>query len=374
VAAVALRQGRELARHASQTLISDSRPDHVQWAELSLLSLPDLTFLRRFRHVPDEYLFVRAARRALWAAHARRPIDFVICHSHAVAALTAAPFRGRTGVRFGLVVHGDIFDRPRGTYDARQTAFYRHVTPRAYRSADVIFALSPHMGWLAVRGGAPPAAVVVVPNGIDPADIGLQDAVARRRRADGLRLLYVGRLAVEKGVDVLIAACGLLPASLPFELDIVGTGPCEESLRRSIQGLGLGGRVHMLGARPRHELGPVYAAHDIACVPSLSEPLGGVVLEALASGIPVIATNVGGNPFMVRDSVNGLLVAPADPRALADAIALLARNERLWEALAEQAAPSVRTRFSWPAIGDQIVGVIRGCLAADQAARARAPR
>src|SRR5262249_39088431 len=151
------------------------------------------------------------------------------CHSHAVAALTAAPFRARTGVRFGLVVHGDIFDRPQGTYDARQTAFYRHVTPRAYRSADVIFALSPHMAGLAVRAGASRGAVVVVPNGVDPADIGLQDIVARRRRGDGLRLLYVGRLAVEKGVDVLVAACGLLPASLSVELDIVGTGPCEES-------------------------------------------------------------------------------------------------------------------------------------------------
>jgi len=345
VAAVALRQSRELARHGEVTLISDSLPAGTRGV---LAPVRDLHFLRRFRHVPDEFLFTRAARRALTALHRAHPIDFVLCHSHAVAYLSARSFK------HGFFVHGDISDRPRGTYDARLTAFYRWVTPRAYRSADVVFVLSRPFVEIAQRAGA--KHVELIPNGIDPEDIGAPasapaDAGASRApaRVAALRVLYVGRLAVEKGLTYLLEA--MTGVEKNVTLDIVGSGPLANEIRES-------DRIRMLGVFPRQQLGEIYRAHDVFCTPALSEPFASVITEALVSGLPVIGTTVGGIPDVVKHGKNGLLVPPADPDALADAITTLARDESLRRTLAANARASVLPRLSWESIGDRIAAVI----------------
>ncbi|HEU4886471.1 MAG TPA: glycosyltransferase family 4 protein, partial [Thermoanaerobaculia bacterium] len=138
VASVALRQARELTRHARITLVSDSFPDGIDWAEKARVPMPNLHALRRFRHVPDEVLFGRGANRAL---RSLQDVDFILAHAHSAAHIGA---RG-LGIPFGFFVHGDIFDRPKGTYDSRLTAFYEWIAPRAYRSADVVFALAPYL-------------------------------------------------------------------------------------------------------------------------------------------------------------------------------------------------------------------------------------
>lgn len=351
VATVALRQARELMRHGEVTLVSDSLPEATEGA---LAPIRDLHVLRRFRHVPDELLFARAARRALVALHRAHPIDFVLCHSHAVAYLAARPFAAKSGVRHGFFVHGDISDRPKGTYDARLTAFYRWVTPRAYRSADVVFALAEPFAEIARRAGA--RRVEVVPNGVDPEDIGLppsETATLHQCRGEGepLRVLYVGRLAIEKGLEYLLDAVQRVKN---VTLDIVGSGPLENDIRAAAIH-----RVRLLGTRPRRELGAIYRDHHVFCTPALSEPFASVITEALVSGIPVIGTKVGGIPEVVDDGVNGLLVPPADAEALVNAISMLARDEGLRLRLAANARASVLPRLAWPEIGDRIAAVIR---------------
>lgn len=347
VSAVALRQARELARHARVTLISDTLPADTPFAARVLAPVPDLDVLRRFRHVVDEVTFTRAARRALFTLG---DVDFVLCHGHAAAALVAKPFRAKRNVPFAMVVHGDISDRPKGTYDARLTAFYRWVTPRAYASADLVIVLTPYFIDIARRGGA--ERIEVVPNGVDPDDIG--GAGEHRPREGALRLLFVGRLAIEKGIDVLLEACAKLDTdyTLDYTLDIVGKGPLESHVPQT-------DRIHLLGTRPRHELGAIYAAHDVFCMPSLSEPFALVILEALACGTPVIGTRVGGIPDVVVDGVNGLLVPPKDADAFASAITKLANDEPLRAQLAARAKESVLPRLSWTNIGDRLVQVIR---------------
>ncbi len=357
VAAVALRQGRELSRHGSVTLISDSLPE-APWATRWLAPVRDLDILRRFRHVPDEILFVRAVRRALLAVHARQPIDFVLGHSHAVAHLAARRFRETEKVPFGFFIHGDINDRPEGTYDSRLTAFYQWVTPRAYRSADVVFALSNPFAETARRAGA--RDVETIPNGIDPQDIGLDDPIspsAIREEGEALRLLYVGRLSVEKGLTHLLDACSLVDEN--YVLDIVGGGPLEAPLQAAIDARKLGSRVRLIGTVPRLELGSLYRRSHVFCTPTLSEPFASVITEALVSGLPVIGTTVGGIPEVVEHESNGLLVPPADPLALAAAITRLSRDEPLRRSLAANARSSVLPRLSWEGIGDRIAGVIR---------------
>jgi glycosyltransferase involved in cell wall biosynthesis len=343
VASVALRQARELIRHARVTLVSDSFPAHAIEAEHCRVAMPDLQALRRFRHVPDEILFARGVNRVL---RDLQP-DVILAHSHSAAHIGA---RG-LGIPFGFFVHGDIFERPKGTYDTRLTAFYRWITPRAYRSANVVFVLAPYLADVVMQNGG--RNVEVVPNGVDLSDLGEMEA-GGRPRSGPLRMLSVGRLAVEKAPEVLIAACRLL--EIDYELTVVGTGPLESQLREAAADLP---NVHFLGAVPRRELGAMYRRHDVFVTATLNEAFALVVLEALACGTPVIGTDIGALRATVRDGENGLLVPISDPRALAQAIHRIARDESLRARLAANAHDSVLPKYGWPAIGDRIAEILR---------------
>jgi glycosyltransferase involved in cell wall biosynthesis len=341
-----LRQARELTRHARITLVSDSIPDGITWAKQELVRMPDLHLLRRLRHVPDEVAFARGARSVL---RSLPTVDFILAHAHS-AAYTGA--RG-LGIPFGFFVHGDIFARPKGTYDARLTAFYRWVAPRAYASADVVFALAPYLAEMAREHGA--RKVEVVPNGIDLHDLGLEAPPAPRPRSGPLRMLTVSRLSVEKGIEHLLAACRLLAPDLDYELTIAGTGPLDAELRNAAADLP---RVHFAGAVPRALLGELYRDHDLFVTATLNEAFALVVLEALACGLPVVGTSIEALRAVVTEGETGLLVAPADPHALAGAIERIACDEPLRLSLAARAHASVLPRYGWAAIGDEIAGII----------------
>ncbi len=354
VASIALRQARELTRHARITLISDSFGEDTPWAERRLVRMPDLHLLRRLRHVPDEIAFARGARSVLRSLPS---VDFILAHAHS-AAYTGAR---RLGIPFGFFVHGDIFARPKGTYDARLTAFYRWIAPRAYAAADVVFVLAPYLAGMACTHGA--RNVVVVPNGIDPHDLGVDGPPPQPGPRSGpLRMLTVGRLSVEKGLDHLLAACRLLDPGIDYELTIAGTGPLEADLRAAASDLP---RVRFAGAVPRASLGALYRHHHLFVTATLNEAFALVALEALACGLPILGTDIEALRAVVSEGRNGVLVAPADARALADGIERIARDEPLRLALAANARGSVLPRYGWAAIGDEIANVIRGLQSVD---------
>jgi glycosyltransferase involved in cell wall biosynthesis len=350
VASIALRQARELTRHARITLVSDSFPDSIPWAEQRLVRTPNLHLLRRLRHVPDEVAFARDARRVLRSLES---VDFILAHAHSAAYLGA---RG-LGIPFGFFVHGDIFARPKGTYDARLTAFYRWIAPRAYAAADVVFVLAPYLAGMARTHGA--RNVGVVPNGIDLHDLGLDAPPETRPRSGPLRMLTVGRLSVEKGIEHLLAACRILAPDVDYELTIAGTGPLDAELRTAAADLP---RVRFVGAVPRASLGELYRDHDLFVTATLNEAFALVVLEALACGLPVVGTSIEALRAVVTGKENGLLVPPSEPPALAEAIGRLARDETLRLSLAANAHGSVLPRYGWAAIGDGIAGAIRSAI------------
>ena len=134
-----------------------------------------------------------------------------------------------------------------------------------------------------------------------------------------VRLVAAGRLSVEKGFDVLLEAVRLaVRDGLDVELDLVGSGP--EHARLSGLAGALDGRVRLVPAQPRDDLWARMDAAQVLVVPSRREGLGLVALEAIARGRPVIASRAGGLPEVVCDGVDGVLVPPDDPRALADAL------------------------------------------------------
>jgi glycosyltransferase involved in cell wall biosynthesis len=153
----------------------------------------------------------------------------------------------------------------------------------------------------------------------------LRQAYARRETCV---FLHVGRLAAEKGVDVILAAYARARAQLPagaVHLIVAGAGPRTDALRA----LGTEG-VTFLGNLDRQEVLPrLYASADAFVFSSLTETLGLVILEAMASGLPVIATPAGGVADHLRDGHNGLAFPPGDVDAMARAMVTMALDRRL---------------------------------------------
>jgi glycosyltransferase involved in cell wall biosynthesis len=146
-----------------------------------------------------------------------------------------------------------------------------------------------------------------------------------------LRLLFVGRLSREKGVSHLLKAIAqLVLTNEAVRLRVVGSGPLEDHLRRQANELKISDRVDFKGyVAEREALLKLYREADIFISPSLEDQQPKVLLEAMSQSLPLIATQVGGIPTIIKDSENGLLVAPADPEAIVEAIMKLKSDPRL---------------------------------------------
>jgi glycosyltransferase involved in cell wall biosynthesis/predicted metal-dependent phosphoesterase TrpH len=161
-------------------------------------------------------------------------------------------------------------------------------------------------------------------------------------------VLYVGRLSQEKGIDLLAESFLIARDHDPrLHLVLAGRGPEEESLRRR-----LGSAATFLGWVGGDRLAQVYASADLFMFASTTDTFGQVILEAQASGLPVLAVNAGGPAELVEDGRSGCLVAP-DPESLANALRGLARREAIRERLATGGLLAVGER-SWPRSLDQL--------------------
>lgn len=192
----------------------------------------------------------------------------------------------------------------------------------------------------------PDTPVRYIPNGVALA--------APQLRRPGGPVLCVARLVPKKGIDTLIRAIGLLnqtregPAP---ELELVGGGPLLDELRDLVAQLGLEGRVHLLGPQPSQAVQDAYhrcSMVALACRVAEDGDRDGmptVLLEAMARGLPVISTNVAGIPELVQHDRTGLLVAPDDPQALAEAIDRMWRSRQLADRLGRDARRLVGEEF-----------------------------
>jgi glycosyltransferase involved in cell wall biosynthesis len=171
--------------------------------------------------------------------------------------------------------------------------------------------------------------------------------------AGAKRVLFVGSLVPVKNVPVLVGAFDRLRRQMsePVELAIVGGGFLASSVRRELDRRGLGGTVRMVGPRAPAEVAAWLGASDVLCLPSRSEGVPNVVLEALACGRPVVASAVGGIPEVHPGAEAGDLVRPGDEEALAQA---------LRSALSREWQPAELSRlvkdFTWEANARRVVG------------------
>ncbi len=381
VANVAVNHADQLAKRGwPVVLISDSFPDALPaGVNREQLRPPRFTALRRFAHLPATLAFSFSALAVLLVLRRQAKLQAVIFHSHPDAALAGGWLHWTAQVPSVMVAHGVIFDRPPGTYDPLLSWLYRLTTAPAFRQAALVVALSPPMAELACRYGAHRKALQLIPNGVDPREIGLPQHHATATTAhpdlhESIRLLYVGTLSPVKGVDVLLEACARLrQQGLSFELSLLGSGPAPlvERLRRKVEDLGLNTQVRFLGAQPRYSLAPFLQSAHMLVVPSRSDPLPTVVLEAMLAGVPVIGSAVGGIPFLLDEGSCGVLVPPEAPRVLAQAITDLARSPARCAALAAAGHSRASTRFTWERCGADLDAALRGLPGIDSPAPLR---
>jgi glycosyltransferase involved in cell wall biosynthesis len=165
---------------------------------------------------------------------------------------------------------------------------------------------------------------------------------------------FVGRLHPQKSVDVAVRALALLPGDA--HLVIAGEGPDRAALERLVDSLGLRQRVTFLGLVPHDDVPAVLRACDVSVLPSRYEELGTALVEAMACGVPVVASRTGGIPDVVRDGHNGLLAAPGDAAATAAALGRLLDDPDLRRRTGECGRATARGH-RWDALAGRVLDV-----------------
>ena len=158
-------------------------------------------------------------------------------------------------------------------------------------------------------------------------------------------LIHTGRLSKKNAVDDLIRSLLILPSS--FKVLLVGNGEDEDALKKLAEQLGVSGRVQFAGPRPHIELPPYLQASDIFVRASLSEGLGNSFLEAMACGLPVIGTPVGGIPDFLEDGITGMMCHPRDPKSIAEAVLRLTGDRDLRDRITQNGSRLVQEKYDW---------------------------
>ncbi len=253
----------------------------------------------------------------------------------------------------------------------RPTRLNRWFAKRVVRSADALLTVSEDMRRAMIRDfGADAGKVHAVVNGINAAVFHPRDRAACRARL-GLPsasriILYVGRFVRAKGLCELVDAFGALAASDPtLRLALVGDGVMRDELRSMLQSKGLLEKCLLPGGLEPDEVAEWMGAADLLCLPSWSEGYPNVVVEAVASGLPVVATDVGGTSEIINTN-NGELVAPQDIQSLTKGLReTLARK---WDATS--VARSVKR--SWDEVARETLAVCEACSSDRLAIESRA--
>ena len=192
--------------------------------------------------------------------------------------------------------------------------------------------------------------ICVIPFGVDTE--AFKPSLSKRQR-DELEMLYSGSLYPLKGVDYLIRAIAkVVKTGLKARLTIVGDGQQKEELIMLARKLGISRNVVFEGFVLHSTMPQYYKRCDVFCFPTLGEPFGKAIIEAMACGKPVIATNVGGSTEIIRNGVDGILVPPASPKAIASAIQQM-KNEDERRKMGQEARAVAVKNFSWDTVSSK---------------------
>ncbi len=331
-----------IAKHASHLKFSEKFPAVLRTDDY------DVYFPRVYRYLPglNKYL---ADHLAVWATLytiRRHGIRFDIVHGHFAhpAGFVAAEVSRLFRRPYVLTVHGsDVFEAFVEPETVRRRRRHRDF---GLRRAHRVIGVSNSLRDGVVRLGVPSSRTMVIPNGLDTAKF----SPAPEGSTDNC-VLYVGNLIERKGIDLLIEAFKRVAPKHPgFRLRLLGDGPAREHLREQTLRFGVADRVEFLPQRPNSEIPGAMAKARLFCLPSREEGFGVVLIEALASGVPVIGARTGGITDIVTSEKFGLLFEPGDAADLATKLDY-ALNKG-WDMAAIREAG---LKYSWDRVAERIV-------------------
>jgi len=280
-------------------------------------------------------------------------IDLIDAHYVYPDGVAAAMLARHFGLPFTITARGsDVTQLP-------DFALPRRMIQWAIGQADALISVSAALGQRLIELGADPARVNVLRNGIDTKLFRPVERDSARREIglpDGAKLLIsVGHLVERKRCHLTIDALTLLPE---IHLALVGDGPERAGLQAQAERLGVAERVHFLGAKPHDALPAYYAAADAMVLASSREGWANVLLEAMACGTPVIASDIPGNPEVVQSREAGLIVRENTPAGIAEAARDLFANPP-----DRAATRAYAERFGWEETTQGQLRVFRDVLA-----------
>ncbi len=253
------------------------------------------------------------------------------------------------GIPYIITLHGGGIP---GFFTSRKMALWYKLllpfTKPIWREASAVVAVSQGLKELAARS-YPEADISVIPNGIDCERFHPRgyDAAGKEK----VVLIFVGRVAEQKGLKYLLKSLTHVMelTERPFELRIVGDGPLQDEMKALARSLGIREKVRFIGWVSQDEVVRQLREGDIFVLPSLIEGLSIAMLQAMACGLPVVATDTQGNNELVRPGENGLLVPVGDTQALARALFALIDDEALREAMGRRSR-AIAARYDWDTI------------------------
>jgi colanic acid/amylovoran biosynthesis glycosyltransferase len=300
---------------------------------LGILGANIAVFFRQpFRYVGAMFYALRLAgwniRAAFFTlaylAEAAVVVDWMrrqnLVHLHMHFTSTVGLLAGRLApLRLSATIHGPAeFDDPAGFYLAEKIRAFQLLCTISEYGRSQLMKFSEPAEWTKFH---------VARLGVDPA---LYAPRPFRENPSPIEILFVGRLAPVKGPQVLIAAMDrLIQQGHHVRLRFVGDGPERAALERSVNERGLNPHVNFEGWRNAEQVRALYQQADIFALPSFAEGIPVVLMEAMAMEIPCVTTRITGIPELIRDQVDGLLVAPANAEELAAAIARLMDDPEL---------------------------------------------
>ena len=286
----------------------------------------------------------------------REPVDHLHAHFASTPARVALLAHRLTGIPFTFTAHAkDIYLSNHEAFRAKLEGARAVVTCTQYNREF----LSERYGTLC------DGRIHCVYHGIDVSQF--QFVSPRNVETSRPIILSVARLVEKKGLEDLISAADILRRrGRAVQVEIIGSGPRRETLKAQVKRLGLGDCVRLLGAQAHETVCVAYQRASVFALPCViasdgdRDGIPNVLLEAMASGLPVVSTPVSGIPEVIEPGVNGLLVEPNNPAALADAIDKLLASYGLRERLAQSARAKVESAFSLDASAERLLALFRG--------------
>ncbi len=261
--------------------------------------------------------------------------DVVHINSHLFFCSYQATHASRSfGIPAVLTVHGFVASRG-AFYSQLQQVYIRLFGKSIFKNSTRIICLNSSDAANVAKTVGSYARVSVVPNGADT------DLFKPATSKPSKTIVWVGRLVPEKGLTYLLDAMKKVVASHPdAKLLLVGDGNKKQQLENLARRDGLDSKISFLGSLDRAAVARILSAGDVFAFPSLREGMPLALLEAMASGLPVVSSNISGVNGLVTDGVDGILVPPKDSEALANALLMLLSDESLRKKLGQNARKS----------------------------------